>query len=379
VVIMSDDSVVLDVAGLQRLVDVLGQGGRTVIGPTVRDGVVVHAPITSVAELPARARDAQAPGRYRLSLDGDERLFAFAAAAQSWKPFLFPSRQPLLSVSPEGAVTAVEEEPPSYAFLGVRSCDLAAVAVHDRVLLDRDVVDAHYAGRRRSAFVVAITCSHPGGTCFCTSTNTGPHPTAGYDLAMTELLDDDGHRFVVRTGSADGAAVLAQLTGRPSTDADAAAVEDVVAGSVAVMEPRAIDMGGVRELLRDNPEHPRWDDVASRCLSCTNCTLVCPTCFCVTVDDSTDLLGVTERSTVWDSCFTAGHSYLHGGAVHDTTRTRYRQWLTHKFSSWIDQFGTSGCVGCGRCVTWCPAGIDVLEELQALRQSPVGADAEVPS
>lgn len=376
---MSDDAVVLDVAGLQQLLDVLAGSGRTVIGPTVRDGAVVHAPITSVAELPARARDAQAPGRYRLSLDGDERLFAFAAAAQSWKPFLFPARQPLMTVTPGGEVSAVAQEPVSYAFLGVRSCDLAAIAVHDRVLLDRQVTDQHYAGRRRSAFIVAITCSHPGGTCFCTSMGTGPSPTAGYDLTMTELLDADGHRFVVSAGSPEGAEVLAQLPGRATTDEDTAAADEVVATSVAVMAPRAIDSEGLRDLLHDNPEHPRWDDVASRCLSCTNCTLVCPTCFCVTVDDSTDLLGVTERSAVWDSCFTAGHSYLHGGAVHDTTRTRYRQWLTHKFSSWIDQFGTSGCVGCGRCVTWCPAGIDVLEELQALRQSPAGADAEVSS
>lgn len=369
---MDDGSVAVDVAGLQRLLDVLVERGHTVIGPTVRDGAVVHAPITSVADLPSRARDAQAPGRYRLTQDGDARLFAFAAAAQSWKPFLMPSRQPLHSVTSDGTVTTVEPEQISYAFLGVRSCDLAAIGVHDRVLLDRQVVDQHYAARRRTVFVVAITCSHPGGTCFCTSMGTGPSPTRGYDLAMTELLDDAGHRFVITAGSPDGEDVLAQLPSRELTTADTAGAAEVVAGSVAVMAPRVLDTDGIRNLLYDNAEHSRWDHVASRCLSCTNCTLVCPTCFCVTVDDSTDLLGTTERSTVWDSCFTAGHSYLHGGAVHDGTRTRYRQWLTHKFGSWIDQFGTSGCVGCGRCVTWCPAGIDVLEELQALRE-PGGA------
>lgn len=369
---MDDGSVAVDVAGLQRLLDVMVERGHTVIGPTVRDGAVVNAPITSVEDLPSGARDAQAPGRYRLTQDGDARLFAFAAAAQSWKPFLMPARQPLHSVTADGTVTAVAPEPVSYAFLGVRSCDLAAIGVHDRVLLGRQVVDEHYAARRRTAFVVAITCSHPGGTCFCTSMGTGPSPTRGYDLAMTELLDDAGHRFVITAGSPDGEEVLAQLPSRDATDADIAAAAEVVAGSVAVMAPRVLNTEGIRDLLYANAEHPRWDDVASRCLSCTNCTLVCPTCFCVTVDDSTDLLGTTERSTVWDSCFTAGHSYLHGGAVHDGTRERYRQWLTHKFGSWIDQFGTSGCVGCGRCVTWCPAGIDVLEELQALRE-PGGA------
>lgn len=365
---MAELSVVVGVDGLQQLLDVLLARGHTVIGPTVRDGAVVHAPISSVADLPRGARDAQAPGRYRLTDDGDARLFAFAAAAQSWKPFLFPARQPLHTASPDGAVTPAPPQPTSYAFLGVRSCDLAAIGVHDRVLLGRQVADDHYAARRRAAFIVAITCSHPGGTCFCTSMGTGPAPTRDYDVAMTELLDGDGHRFVLRAGSPAGEDVLAQLAGHAAGERDRAAVDDVVAGSVAAMASRALDTDGIRELLYASAEHPRWDDVASRCLSCTNCTLVCPTCFCVTVDDSTDLLGTTERSTVWDSCFTAGHSYLHGGAVHPGTRERYRQWLTHKFGSWIDQFGTSGCVGCGRCVTWCPAGIDVLEELQALRE-----------
>lgn len=368
---MDGRSVAVDVEGLQRLLDVLAERGHTVIGPTVRDGAVVHAPITSVEQLPGGARDAQAPGRYRLTHDGDARLFAFAAAAQSWKPFLLPARQPQHSITADGTVTAVASEPVSYAFLGVRACDLAAIQVHDRVLLGRQVVDEQYAARRRTAFIVAIACSHPGGTCFCSSMGTGPNPTRGYDLTMTEVLDEAGHRFLIAAGSPDGAEVLARLPGRDATEADGSAAADVVAGAVAAMAGRVLDTDGLRDLLYASAEHPRWDDVASRCLSCTNCTLVCPTCFCVTVDDHTDLLGTTERSTVWDSCFTAGHSYLHGGPVHDGTRERYRQWLTHKFGSWIDQFGTSGCVGCGRCVTWCPAGIDVLAELTALREPEV--------
>jgi formate hydrogenlyase subunit 6/NADH:ubiquinone oxidoreductase subunit I len=365
------DGVVLDVRGLQQLLDALARRGRTVVGPTLRDGAVVHAPITSVDELPAGVRDEQEPGRYRVRQVGDERLFAFASAAQSWKPYLFPARQPLMTISPEGDVTPIAEPPVRYAFLGVRACDLAAIAVHDRVLLDRQVVDGPYAARRGSAFIVALACSHPGSTCFCVSMGTGPVPTHGYDLAMTELLDDDGHRFLLRSGSDEGAEVLAELTHVPATETDTdaeAAVAEAARGAMG----RTLDTEGLPDVLRAAAEHSRWDDVGSRCLSCTSCTLVCPTCFCVTTDDVTSLDGTTERGNAWDSCFTAGHSYLHGGAVHDGTRERYRQWLTHKFGSWIDQFGTSGCVGCGRCVTWCPAGIDVLEELAALRQ-PGGA------
>jgi sulfhydrogenase subunit beta (sulfur reductase) len=134
---------------------------------------------------------------------------------------------------------------------------------------------------------------------------------------------------------------------------------------------RQMDTNGLKELLQGNPTHKQWDDVAARCLTCANCTMVCPTCFCTTVEDHTDLTGQTaERVRRWDSCFTLDFSYIHGGSVRTETKSRYRQWMTHKLASWIDQFGTSGCVGCGRCITWCPVGIDITAEVAAIRASP---------
>ena len=139
---------------------------------------------------------------------------------------------------------------------------------------------------------------------------------------------------------------------------------------------RTLDTDGIKELLYGSYEHRRWDDVAARCLACANCTLVCPTCFCATVEDVTDLTGDhAERWRRWDSCFTLEHSYLHGGSVRTSTRARYRQWLTHKLATWIDQFGTSGCVGCGRCITWCPVAIDITAEVAAIR-APEGPKDE---
>jgi Fe-S-cluster-containing hydrogenase component 2 len=131
-----------------------------------------------------------------------------------------------------------------------------------------------------------------------------------------------------------------------------------------------MDVTGLPELLARNLEHPRWDDVASRCLACANCTMACPTCFCSTVEDTTDLTGDhAERWRSWDSCFTMDFSHVHGGSVRTSTRARYRQWLTHKLSTWHAQFGTSGCVGCGRCITWCPVAIDLTQEVAAIRGS----------
>jgi ferredoxin len=372
---------VLAAAGLQSLIDALSGRGYTVIGPTVRDGAVMLGPVRSLADLPGGWADEQDAARYRLSRSDSPALFGFAASAQSWKSILFPPRELLWSGERTGAGFTADPPgpPPRYALLGVRSCDLHALAIHDRVLLGRPAADAAYAARRRDAFIIAVACGNPGGTCFCVSMGTGPGPESGYDLALTELAElagrpggpaaenGDGHRFVVTPGSARGADLLGGLPTQPAGRADLDAADAVVRDAAARMG-REMDTTGLRDLLYERAEDPHWDDVAARCLACTNCTLVCPTCFCTSTEDVTDLTGQhAERHRVWDSCFTSEFSHLGGGSVRGSTKSRYRQWMTHKLAAWIDQFGTSGCVGCGRCITWCPAAIDITEEARALR------------
>lgn len=368
---------VIGVPGLQEMIDALRDQGFTVIGPTRRGEAIGLAEITGVGDLPRGCGDTQDAAIYRLRARDDDALFGFAATAQSWKSFLFPARELLWSADrdSDGFTTAVpEHDGPPYALLGVRSCDLHAIAIHDRVLLERKFTDPAYAARRGAAFIVAVSCSDPSGICFCASMGTGPQPTTGFDLALTELLGEGGHRFLVTVGSDRGTDLLRELTRVPATVRDHAIAAEVCAGAVARMG-RHLDTEGIRDVLYGNPEHPRWDDVASRCLACTNCTLVCPTCFCVSIEDVADLSGDhMESYRVWDSCLTSGHSHLPGGSVRASTRSRYRQWVTHKLASWIDQFGTSGCVGCGRCITWCPAAIDITAEVDALRAPlPVGS------
>ena len=368
---------VLSVPGLQSLIDLLRERGWAVIGPTVRDGAVVHAEIQSVDQLPRGVGDLQYAGSYRLRERDDEALFAFAAGPQAWKSLLFPSRELLWSgrrVGAEKEVTPAVVDAKRLALFGVRSCDLHALAIHDRVLAEREVTDTAYVARREATFTVALTCSDPGGTCFCVSMGTGPVPDEGFDLALTELLDQDGHRFLVVPGSSRGQEVLDDLLSRagggevmPAGEQDHLGAREVGVAAAQHMG-RSLDTNGLRDLLYAHPEHPQWADVASRCLACTNCTLVCPTCFCTSVDVVSDLTGsATQRWRVWDSCFTTDFSYLHGGSVRDSVQSRYRQWATHKLASWVDQFGTSGCVGCGRCITWCPAAIDLTAEVAAIR------------
>ncbi len=356
--------------GLDALVRLLRDRGYEVIGPTEHAGAISPQPIESADQLPIGLGDVQEGGTYRVERRGDEAVFGFASGPSSWKRLLHRPEVKLWGTRADGEggweVEAEADEPPPMAFLGVRSCDLHAIRSLDTALLEIPHPDPHYARRREPLLVIALNCGVAGGTCFCDSMGTGPKADRGFDLALTELLDDGGHRFLVEVGTERGAELLADLPVEAAPAAEVEAAETVVEGTRRSMG-RELETGGLKELLDRNLEHPRWDEVSERCLTCGNCTMVCPTCFCTDVDDVTDLDGNAERHRRWDSCFTVGFTYVHGGSVRPTGRSRYRQWMTHKLASWNDQFDSSGCVGCGRCITWCPVAIDITEEAAAIR------------
>ncbi len=357
---------------LQQLFRLLAGNGYRVVGPTVRDGAIVYDDVASIEDLPSGWTDEQDGGIYRLTRRKDEALFGYAVGPHSWKKFLHPPVIRLWRAQREDngfQVNQETDEPPKFAFIGVRSCELHAIAVQDKVFLTEPHVDPIYQARRQNVFIVAVNCGQSGGTCFCVSMNTGPKVTFGFDLALTEVVEGERHYFVVEAGTEKGEEILGQIE---TAEADAEArlkAEQVVAQTAAQMG-RQLDTTDIKELLYRNYDNSRWDDVARRCLTCANCTMVCPTCFCTTVEDVTDLTGEhAERWRKWDSCFTLDFSYIHGGSVRTSPRSRYRQWMTHKLATWIDQFGTSGCVGCGRCITWCPVAIDITEEARAIRET----------
>ena len=369
------DSVVVEHQHLEQLFEALANRGYRVVGPTIREGAIVYEQLPSARDLPCGWTDEQDGGKYRLKRRNDEALFGYAVGPHSWKKFLYPPMHRLWRAKRNGTgfqVQAENEATPKYAFVGVRSCELHAIAIQDTVLIGGPFVDPIYKLRRENLFIVAINCSQAGGTCFCASMKTGPKATFGYDLAMTEVLEKERHYFVVEAGTEGGVEILSQIPHGPVGETDRQKADRIVAETNRHMG-RTMDTKGIQKLLYRNYEHPRWDNVAARCLTCANCTLVCPTCFCTTVEEVTDLTGEhAERWRKWDSCFTMDFSYLHGGSVRATPKSRYRQWMTHKMATWIDQFGTSGCVGCGRCITWCPVGIDMTEEVRAIRETDSG-------
>jgi sulfhydrogenase subunit beta (sulfur reductase) len=364
--------------GLHPLLEALAEQFDSIIGPTLRDGAIVLDEIASDADLPAGWTDDQQPGRYRVGWRDDEAVFGFTVGPHAWKRFLAPPEVLVWTARRDDGRLRFEPgrtPPRRLAFLGVRPCDLAALDVLDRVYLQGPYVDPGYQARRQAVGIVAVNCTAPGGTCFCASMGTGPRAGAGFDLALTEIIGDGRHEFLAEAGTPRGEAWLDKVPSREATDEDRAQVARALEAAAGRMG-RQLDTTGLADLLFDNLDHEVWDDVAVRCLTCGNCTLVCPTCFCTLVEDRTSLGSETaERWKRWDSCFSREHSYIHGGFMRASGRSRYRQWLTHKLASWHDQFGTSGCVGCGRCITWCPAGIDITEEARRVR----GAEASPAS
>jgi formate hydrogenlyase subunit 6/NADH:ubiquinone oxidoreductase subunit I len=360
---------VLAPEALEAIVDALRRRDWRVLAPTVNDKAIVYGEIASAAELPVGWKDVQAPGSYKLERRDDEARFGYAVGPQSWKRELLAPSVRLFQIkrtneSLEAAKDAVGSK--RTAFFGVRPCEVAAIKIQDRVLIGGSYADEDYLARRKNSFIIAVNCGAPAGNCFCASMGTGPKAEDGYDLVLTEILDGT-HRFLAETGSDEGAELLAELPQQPAADADVAAAEAVTDAAREKMGI-TLDRSDVHDLLLANLEHPRYDDVAARCLACTNCTLACPTCFCTNVVDANELTGEAgDRIREWDSCFTAQYSEMHGGGTRRSVQSRYRQWLIHKLATWNDQFDTQGCVGCGRCITWCPVGIDIREEVAAIR------------
>lgn len=363
---------VLDFTGLEVLIKKLRDAGYRTVGPTVESGAVVYNDINSARDLPRGFQDKQGPGEYRLSQSDSAHLFDWVIGPQSLKTLFHKSLLTLWEVSQTaGQLRFTPGVPPSekIAVIGARPCEIAAMLVQDRVFSGGDFHDPRYQAYRDQAFIVAVNCTRPGGNCFCTSMKTGPGAERGYDICLTEIESDGQVIYFARSDSAQGKELLDAIPHRAADQSELDLAERLVDEASREMGHQ-LDADGVRGVLRESHDNRHWQEIATKCLACGNCTLVCPTCFCAAVEDSSDLLHHrAARVRRWESCFTRKFTYLHGGYVRQSGASRYRHWLTHKLSSWHDQFGTSGCVGCGRCITWCPVGINIVDEATAVAKS----------
>lgn len=353
-------------AEFDHLLQLLKQQGYRTFAPQVKDGAILYQPIDHSSQLPCGVRDEQQPGQYRLRHTDDPHWFAWANGPQCLKPLSFAPEEILWRATRDSerrlSFQTVEPEVSPVAVIGVRACDLAALRLQEAHFLQAEYPDPYFQARRRALLLIAVDCAFPAETCFCTSTGDGPAVTDGYDIRMAEL--DEG--LVVWVGSKVGAKLVDALGLLPASQRQIDRVEAQTAEAKR-RQTRRLPPGDLNSLLFSRLNHPRWDEVGDRCLACGNCTSVCPTCFCHSEQETPALDGDTsEHRRRWDSCFSHDHSYIHGLLVRPDSRSRYRQWLTHKLGGWIEQYGRSGCVGCGRCISWCPVGIDLTEEAAAI-------------
>lgn len=353
---------------LNQIISTLTEKGYLPIGPSIKDNVVSYGPIGSTDSLPKGFSSDQEKGFCRVKRGNHQRFFDVAPGPHGWKKYLFPPRTELFKAYRENGCwqeTFENKETPRYALIGVRPCELAAIQIQDNVFIREDFTDPIYAKRRENLLIITVNCLHPSQTCFCTSMNTGPKADSGFDLSLTELDE----AFLIEIGSDVGIAILKEVEWEPASAYLLQIAQQGLKDAANSMIRQIKSLDTVPEMLLSNLEHPYWSELGERCLSCTSCTLVCPTCFCWDVEDSTDLSGNnTQRDRIWDSCFNPAYSSQAGGNTRPTTKSRYRQWLTHKMGSWVQQFGSFGCVGCGLCITWCPAKIDITEEIKVLQE-----------
>ncbi len=351
---------------LQRLLDLLAEGGYQVNGPQVKEGAVVLAPLKEASQLPWGVVDVQTPGSYTLESGDDKRAFGWVISPTSLKPFLYKQQETLWqsTVDDEGGLkfeSVVEARP--QAVIGIRPCDIAAMRIQDRVFLEGQHVDVRYQARRDALFTVVVNCTRVADTCFCVSQGGSTRADKGFDLAMTEL----GGGLVIESGSEAGAQVLAALELESATEAQLQIVEAGITEAAATQRRSAPSAELLQKALPQSKDHPHWDVIGERCESCGNCTKLCPTCICHKQMFLPSLDGEGgEQVREWASCQSESHSYVSGHNLRDQRRDRYRMWVTHKFARWHDQFGGSGCVGCGRCTSWCTNGIDLVENLHIL-------------
>lgn len=347
------------------LLAALRSDGFKVVSPQVEDGAVEWLEVFEAREIAQAFADAQQPGSYRLHQSESGGWFSIVHGAPSLKNLTYKPRQPLVRIIQDESGIRFEPHQPAaekMAVIGVRPCDIAAFKIQKKVFLEGEYTDEYFRAAAENLLIVAVNCSHAHETCFCASMNCGPKAESGFDISLTEL----GESFVIEAGSDVGQTLLAELNLPEAGEtelADAAAKIQACADS----QQRQMLQNNLPDSLYAAHHHAHWEEVATRCLSCANCTMVCPTCFCHAVEETADLAHEkSERVRVWDSCFNPEHGYIHGKNMRPTTAERYRMWMTHKLGSWIDQFGSSGCTGCGRCITWCPAGIDLVAEAKAV-------------
>lgn len=317
---------------------------NSVVAPIEEDGVVLFRPITS-------ADDAivEASGKTR------------------WSPkeFLFPRTEALYRYAFSGGAVRIEDPPAPerhQVLFAVRSCDASGLARLDEIFLS-GTKDLLYAARRENTTVVTTACAAADPECFCTAVGYSPVGEEGSDLQLVPF--DEGWLLRVLTDTGG------ELVGTPNEDWVAAGGKDEkrireLEKAVSKQIERSPVNQAWSQVLEDGFEHGAWDSLAQHCLGCSVCAYVCPSCSCFDMNHEGNAW-CGEQCRSWDACtFPLFTHHASGHNPRKSKQERYRQRVLHKFAFKQESDEPFRCVGCGRCVALCPAGLDIVNTMVAV-------------
>jgi ferredoxin len=261
---------------------------------------------------------------------------------------------------------------------GIKACDLRALALLDQALINKDFVDPAYAAWRENTIIVSADCTAIAPTCHCTLTGGAPYSEAGFDLNLVWA----GDRTLLEPGNDKGKALLELVRTYLPVETDDAGLRAEAAGRRARLVDDLKRQNGAFERSPDYStlrrcEQAGWRKESAECIGCGACTHICPTCYCLILNDESNA-GQFVKVRSYDSCQWQGYARVAGGATPRPKMTdRFRNRYLCKFIYMQGDFGRLGCTGCGRCTDACPAGIDFRSAVKNLLDRPAAGGAEV--
>ena len=258
--------------------------------------------------------------------------------------------------------------------VGARACEVRAVEILDKVMLEGEFPDPFYEARRRSTVVVSTDCIAPDEFCFCNMVGGKPFAEGGFDLNLSPI--EEG--YFVEIGSDAGKELVleqAKLFREASQDEvrQRDALRKEVGEQLRKANARYEPAKPLEEVLKGKGVSEKLAELASACVECGACTFICPTCHCFLLYDRPleEGEGRSERIKSWDSCVLASYAKMAGvGGAKATPRPRlvgrFENRMRHKFEWMLENLGQIGCVGCGRCTAACAGGSDIREVIHRL-------------
>ncbi|MBU2540781.1 MAG: 4Fe-4S dicluster domain-containing protein [Candidatus Omnitrophica bacterium] len=255
------------------------------------------------------------------------------------------------------------------AIVGVKACDLKGFKVQDHVFRDHDYEDPFYLKARKENLIISADCTCAIDTCFCLAMGIKPYPQEDFDINLSQISNG----FIVEAGSRKGGELIDKNSALFEKASQASITERDQQRSRVIKEVEKNikdnfipNQGSLEGIIEKNYESDIWADEAKTCVECGACNTVCPTCHCFLLYDQKDTRAMA-RFRIWDSCMIKDFAKVAGGA---NPRSKLWMRLRNRFEKKFDFFprlaNVYACTGCGRCISACPAKIDIRKVLKRL-------------